>query len=112
ARHDPRHPGHDACRSHRCVWLRAPAHALARPPRAQLGHLPARLVHVVLAHASIVTGRRRSSHGATSGLAKEHPPLGSETSPEFLAASLPYPLDESATTLAEILAARGYATAA
>jgi len=64
------------------------------------------------AHASIVTGQRPSSHGATSGLAKEHPPLGSETSPEFLAASLPYPVDESATTLAELLAARGYATAA
>jgi arylsulfatase A-like enzyme len=64
------------------------------------------------AHASIVTGRRPSSHGAVEGLAKDHAPLDSETSPEFLTALLPHPLDESATTLAELLAAKGYATAA
>jgi len=64
------------------------------------------------AHASIVTGRRPSSHGADAGLAKDHPPLESETSPGYLAGLPPYPLDESATTLAELLAAKGYATSA
>ena len=64
------------------------------------------------AHASMLTGRYPWSHGADQGLERDHPPLASATSPGFLAAALPYELPEQETTLAELLEARGYETAA